>query len=119
VRIGQLGEAVQVIRKLWTESPASFQGKYYQLSDAYCSPQPSPAPPILIGGAGERFTLPIVAKYADMWNLTGVPADFYAQKLDVLRRCCEAIDRDPASLTLTVTVRCVAIGSTEAEARRI
>jgi len=119
VRIGQLGEAVQVIRKLWTESPATFHGKYYQLNEAYCSPQPTPAPPILIGGGGEQFTLPVVAKHADWWNLTAVPADVYAQKLDVLRRCCDAIGRDPSSIKLTVTIRALSIGSTEAEAQRI
>ncbi len=114
VRIGQLAEAVQIIRKLWTESPASFQGKHYRIENAYCEPRPSPAPPIMIGGAGEQLTLRVVARHADWWNLTGVAPDVYAQKLAVLHRHCEAIDRDPASIALTVVVRCVAIGRTEA-----
>lgn len=118
VRIAQLGEAVQVIRKMWSESPASFEGTHYRIENAYCEPRPDPAPPILIGGAGERFTLPVVARHADWWNLTGVTPATYAQKLDVLRRCCDEIRRDPASISLTVTVRCIALGRTEAEARR-
>jgi alkanesulfonate monooxygenase SsuD/methylene tetrahydromethanopterin reductase-like flavin-dependent oxidoreductase (luciferase family) len=118
IRIGQLGEAVEIIRKLWTESPATFHGKYYRIEQAYCSPQPNPAPPILIGGGGERFTLPVVARHADWWNLTGVTPEVYAQKLAILRQCCEAIGRDPARIKLTVTARCIAIGRTEAEARR-
>jgi alkanesulfonate monooxygenase SsuD/methylene tetrahydromethanopterin reductase-like flavin-dependent oxidoreductase (luciferase family) len=119
VRIGQLGEAVQIIRKLWTESPATFHGTYYQINEAYCSPQPTPPPPILIGGGGERYTLPIVARHADWWNMTAVPAEVYAQKLDVLRRCCDAIGRDPASITLTVTIRALSIARSQTEARRI
>jgi alkanesulfonate monooxygenase SsuD/methylene tetrahydromethanopterin reductase-like flavin-dependent oxidoreductase (luciferase family) len=118
VRIAQLGEAVQIIRKMWSESPASFEGKHFRIEQAYCEPRPDPAVPILIGGAGERFTLPIVARYADWWNLTGVTRETYAQKLDVLRRCCDEIGRDLSSIKLTVTVRCVSIGRTEAEARR-
>jgi len=39
VRIAQLDEPVQIARKLWTESPASFEGKYYQIKDAYCEPK--------------------------------------------------------------------------------
>src|SRR5215207_8601903 len=48
-QIRQLEEAVQVIRALWTETPASFAGRYYRLENAYCEPKPDPLPPIMIG----------------------------------------------------------------------
>jgi F420-dependent oxidoreductase-like protein len=59
-RMLRLEEAIQIIRKMWTEEPyASFNGKYYQIHNAYCNPKPiqKPSPPILVGGSGERKTL--------------------------------------------------------------
>src|SRR5690606_38999631 len=58
-RIEQLDEALEVIRRLFTEKCADFQGKYYQLNSAYNHPAPvqKPHPPILIGGGGEKYML--------------------------------------------------------------
>ena len=58
-RIRRLGEACEVIKRLWTETVANFDGKYYQLKDARCEPKPvqKPYPPFVIGGSGEQLTL--------------------------------------------------------------
>jgi alkanesulfonate monooxygenase SsuD/methylene tetrahydromethanopterin reductase-like flavin-dependent oxidoreductase (luciferase family) len=119
VRIAQLAEAIEITRKLWRERPASFSGKYYQIQDAYCEPQPDPVPPILIGGGGEQLTLKVVAQHADWWNLPGGTLDNYAHKLDVLRRHCDNVGRDFDTILKTWSAESVAVAESEAEAKRI
>jgi F420-dependent oxidoreductase-like protein len=102
-RMLRLEEAIQVIRKMWTEEPyASFNGKYYQIRDAYCNPKPiqKPSPPILVGGSGEKKTLKIVAKYADACNLFGSP-ETVRKKLDILKEHCKSVGRDYSSILKT------------------
>jgi alkanesulfonate monooxygenase SsuD/methylene tetrahydromethanopterin reductase-like flavin-dependent oxidoreductase (luciferase family) len=119
VRIAQLDETVQIIRKLWTQSPASFEGRYYHLKDAYCSPKPEPLPPIMVGGGGEKLTLGVVAKQADWWNFHHSSPEAYAHKLDVLRAHCERVGRDYNDIVKTYGVEALSIAETEAEAQRI
>jgi alkanesulfonate monooxygenase SsuD/methylene tetrahydromethanopterin reductase-like flavin-dependent oxidoreductase (luciferase family) len=119
VRIAQLEEAVQIVRALWTQSPASFEGTYYRIKDAYCEPRPDPVPPLLIGGGGERLTLRVVAKHADWWNIPGGTYENYAHKLDVLRGHCQAVGRDPDEIVKTWSAEAVAVAETEAEAQAI
>ena len=119
VRIAQMEEAIQIAKLMWTESPASFEGKYYRIKDAYCEPRPDPIPPILIGGGGEQLTLRAVARYADAWNLPAVPLDVYAHKLDVLRKHCDDIGRDYDEITKTWSAEAIAVADTEDKARRI
>ena len=104
-RIDMLEEGVQVIRKLWTEAPASFAGKYYRVENAHCEPLPNPAPPIMIGGAGEKKTLRVVAKHADWWNDLSRRPDQTQRKLDALRRHCQAEGRSYDSIRKTFTTR--------------
>jgi F420-dependent oxidoreductase-like protein len=102
-RLLRLEEALQIIRKMWTDEPsASFKGKYYQITNAYCNPKPiqKPTPPILVGGSGERKTLKIVAKYADACNLFG-SANTVKKKLDILKEHCRSVGRDYNSILKT------------------
>src|SRR6187200_3612558 len=102
-RLLRLEEAIQIIRKMWTEEPsASFNGKYYQIRNAYCNPKPiqKPSPPILVGGSGERKTLKIVAKHADACNLFGSP-ETVRKKLDILKEHCKTVGRDYDSILKT------------------
>jgi len=119
VRIAQLEEAVQIVKKLWTESPASFEGTYYRIKNAYCEPRPDPVPPLLIGGGGEQLTLRVVAKYADWWNIPGGSYENYAHKLNVLRQHCAAVGRDYDEIVKTWSAEAVAVAETESEAKRI
>jgi F420-dependent oxidoreductase-like protein len=102
-RLVRLEEAIQIIRKMWTEEPsASFNGKYYQINNAYCNPKPiqKPSPPIMVGGSGERKTLKIVAKYADACNLFG-SAETIKRKLNILKEHCKSVGRDYNSILKT------------------
>ena len=106
-RIRRLGEACEVVKRLWTESPANFQGRYYTLTNAYCNPPPiqKPHPPIWIGGSGERKTLRVVAEHADVWNIAGGPVEEAKRLSGVLDQHCEAVGRDPAEIRRSVQYR--------------
>lgn len=96
-RSERLAEALQLITALWSANPtASFSGKYYTLADVPFEPKPiqQPHPPILIGGIGEKRTLPLVAKYASMWNIPMLTPEQIQAKNQVLERLCQEIKRD-------------------------
>lgn len=105
-RFERLEEAIQICLQMWSDDNGSYQGKHYQLEETLCSPQPvsQPRPRILIGGSGERKTLRLVAQYADACNIFGGP-DEVARKLEVLRRHCEDVGRDPNDIEVTAMYR--------------
>jgi alkanesulfonate monooxygenase SsuD/methylene tetrahydromethanopterin reductase-like flavin-dependent oxidoreductase (luciferase family) len=115
VRIEQLEESVQIIKKLWTEDLVTFRGKYYNISEAICAPKPHPIPPIMIGGGGEKLTLRVVACHADWWNIPNASVDAYKHKLKVLENHCKKVRREPTSIIKTLT-SVVAIGETGKDA---
>jgi alkanesulfonate monooxygenase SsuD/methylene tetrahydromethanopterin reductase-like flavin-dependent oxidoreductase (luciferase family) len=119
VRIQQLDESVQIIRRLWSGGPVTWEGKHYRIENAYCEPRPDPAPPIMIGGGGEQLTLRVVAKHADWWNIPGGTVESYAHKLEVLKEHCRAVGRDYDTIRKTWSVEVVAIADTEQEAQRL
>lgn len=101
-RLDRLEEAVQILRLMFTEEVATFEGRYYSVRDAYNSPRPvTPGgPPILIGGSGEKRTLRLVAQYADACNIFGSPADIH-RLVGVIEQHCADVGRDPSTITKT------------------
>ena len=118
VRVAQLAEAIELIRAMWTEAPANYQGQHYQIAHAYCEPQPDPLPPIMVGGAGEKYLLRVVAQHADWWNYAFADLAAYAHKQAVLQEHCRATGRDYDTIEQSVQLG-VLIAETEDEVRRL
>ena len=118
VRIAQLGEAVTLIRRLWTGAPVTHEGEHYRIADARCEPPPRPIPPIMIGGHGERYLLRAVARYADWWNYGFRDLALYAHKQEVLKAHCRDVGRDYDEITQVVRVG-ILIAETEREVERL
>jgi F420-dependent oxidoreductase-like protein len=108
-RFERLEETLQIAHQMWKGDEQPYQGKQYQLARPLNSP-PSvqkPHPPILIGGAGERKTLRLVAQYGDACNfsLTSMGLDEAQRKLGVLREHCQTIGRPYADIEKTIIKR--------------
>jgi alkanesulfonate monooxygenase SsuD/methylene tetrahydromethanopterin reductase-like flavin-dependent oxidoreductase (luciferase family) len=99
VRVEQLSEAIDVLRAMWTQSPATYEGKHYQVRQAYCEPRPARPIPILVGGRRPKF-MRVAAEKADMWQWDG-PIERYRVPYDLLAANCAEIGRDLASITLS------------------
>lgn len=106
-RLRLLREALQVIRAMWTEEEAVFEGKYYQVRGAINQPKGVQKPhiPLLIGGGGEQVTLKLVAQYGDACNVGG-DLETIKHKFDVIKKHCEAVGRDYNSIHRTSTTVC-------------
>ena len=97
-RLARLDEACQVIKALYNEPAANFDGRFYQLHQATLEPKPVQQPlPLLIGGGGEKVTLKITARYADEWNVWGT-VDTLRHKMEILDRHCDNVGRNPADI---------------------
>ncbi|HVC77155.1 MAG TPA: LLM class flavin-dependent oxidoreductase [Candidatus Micrarchaeaceae archaeon] len=103
--VDALGEAMVIIRRLWTESaPFDFTGHHYQLKGAIGQPMPvqRPGPPVMMAGSGAR-SLRIAAEYADLWIWPG-DLDEFRIKSRLLDEQCLVVGRDPAEITRSVQV---------------
>lgn len=117
-RVARLREAVQLIKRMWTDDRATYDGKFYRARAAMCNPKPiqKPRPPVWIGGGGEKLTLRVVAEEADACNLFGDPA-MVKRKLGILAIHCSDVGRDFGEIRRTI-LNTVVIGKTEDEVER-
>lgn len=102
-RAEALDESLTIVKRLFTEPMVDFAGRHYQLAGVPSVPRPLqvPHPPIHVGGAGPRRTLPIVARHADVWNCPTYALDVLPERHAQLVAECRRIGRDPASLRVT------------------
>ena len=102
-RMDRLEEALEICHLMFTEPRPSFQGTYYRIDRALNDPRPIQpgGPKILIGGSGERRTLRMVARFGDIANWFG-GLDELKHKNEVFLAHCEAVGRDPSTVTRTV-----------------
>lgn len=93
-RLYQMEEAIEIIKLLWTEPKVTYEGKYYQIKDAFSAPKPvqKPWPPIMIGGMGEKILLKMVAKHADYCNFFLRPK--LERSLEILKAHCKVVGRE-------------------------
>ena len=112
-RFERLEEALQICLQMWSDDDGPYEGVHHRLAETLCRPMPvsRPRPRIMIGGSGERKTLRLVARYADACNIFG-DADVVAGKVDVLRRHCDDLGRDPNEIEVTAMYRDVPPGAT-------
>jgi alkanesulfonate monooxygenase SsuD/methylene tetrahydromethanopterin reductase-like flavin-dependent oxidoreductase (luciferase family) len=103
-RSERLGETLEILSRAFTGEPVDFEGTHYTVRGLPSLPRPvqRPGPPIVVGGAGERRTLPLVARHADVWNVPTYALGRLDRKLAALDAECERIGRDPGSIRFSV-----------------
>jgi alkanesulfonate monooxygenase SsuD/methylene tetrahydromethanopterin reductase-like flavin-dependent oxidoreductase (luciferase family) len=100
-RLGQLRETVTLLKRMWTEPEVTFEGEYIQASNLVCEPKPPRKMPLLIGGGGEKVTMKLAAKEADIWNNQAVQQAKLPHKIDVLKQHCADIGRPFEEITVS------------------
>lgn len=115
-RAAQFGEALEIMTRMFTEDRTTFEGEHYRVHDLPNLPKPvqSPRPLIHIGGTGPKYTLPLVARYADVWNVPTYGLGNWTVLRDQLHAECERIGRDPDEIKVSLEL-VLAIAPTAAE----
>ena len=103
-RSDRLAESLAVITQMFEAERTTFEGRWFDVRDFPNLPRPVqvPRPPIHVGGVGERFTLPLVARYADVWNVPTYGLGRFDEAAIALDGACEQIGRDPASVRRSI-----------------
>jgi alkanesulfonate monooxygenase SsuD/methylene tetrahydromethanopterin reductase-like flavin-dependent oxidoreductase (luciferase family) len=103
-RSERLSETLQILHQAFADQVIDFTGEHFTVKDMPIKPGPArlPRPPIVVGGVGEKYTLPLVARYADVWNVPTYALGQLDHKLSVLRSICDEVGRDPSSIVLSI-----------------
>ena len=118
-RLKRFEEGLEVVtRLLRNDKPFNFSGEFYSLKDALMLPRPArpSGPPILIGGNGEKRTLPLAARYADEWNAVSITTDEIRRLNRILDGLLEERGRKPGDVRRSMMTGC-AFGKSDAEVR--
>ncbi|MGV9802225.1 LLM class flavin-dependent oxidoreductase, partial [Mycobacterium sp. NPDC003449] len=96
-RFNKLGEALQIILPMLAGERPTVDGKYYKTVEAMANPRFRDHIPLMIGGSGEKKTIPLAARHFDHLNIIA-GFDELPRKVQVVKEQCEKLDRDPATL---------------------
>jgi len=102
-RFNKLDEALQIILPMLKGERPTVDGKYYKTKEAMAEPRFRDHIPLMIGGSGEKKTIPLAARHFDHLNIIA-GFDELPRKLAVLKERCEEIGRDPATLETSMLV---------------
>jgi len=102
IRVAQLAETIELIRTLWTDSPATYEGEWYRITGARVE-RPEPPIPILVGTNGPR-ALKVTARLADWWNWDGPWEPTYRPAYETLKAACDEVGRPFKQITLTASL---------------
>ena len=101
-RMDRFEEGLEVITRLIrSNEPVTFEGRFYQLREAHLLPRPQRATPVLVGGNGPKRTLPLVARYADIWNCQVASAEVFKERSALLDELLHAEGRQPHDVKRT------------------
>ena len=120
-RFQRMEEGLEVVtRLLRRDEPSSFSGEFYTLQEAIMLPRPArpDGPPILIGGNGEKRTLPLAARFADEWNAVFTTADEVRRLSGVLDGMLEEQGRNPRDVRRSLMTGCL-FGESDQMVKRV
>jgi F420-dependent oxidoreductase-like protein len=109
-RFSRFEEGLEVITRLLNSNqPVDFNGNYYHINEGILLPYPHRpgGPPILIGGNGFKYTLPLVARYAHEWNAVLVSPDEYTRLNSHLNELLMNQGRQPRQVRRSLMTGCV------------
>jgi alkanesulfonate monooxygenase SsuD/methylene tetrahydromethanopterin reductase-like flavin-dependent oxidoreductase (luciferase family) len=103
-RSARLAESLEILSQAFGAGTVDFAGEHYTVRDMPIRPRAvqQPRPPIVVGGVGEKYTLPLVARYADVWNVPTYALGELEHKMAVLQSICADIGRDPSTIVMSV-----------------
>jgi len=103
-RMRRFEEGLEVItRLLHSDEPVSYEGQFFQLHDVILLPRPQRpgGPPILIGGNGPKRTLPLAARYANIWNGVFIGPEAFREHSTILDQLLRDSGREPGEVRRT------------------
>ncbi len=111
-RLDRLEEGLQVISLLMRkDEPVTFEGRYYQLKNARLLPRPDRPTRLLVGGNGPKRTLPLVARYADIWNCAEGTPELFRERSMMLDHLLVSEGRQPGDVKRTLLIPVITWGN--------
>jgi alkanesulfonate monooxygenase SsuD/methylene tetrahydromethanopterin reductase-like flavin-dependent oxidoreductase (luciferase family) len=110
-RAERLAEGLAILTGMLAEPVTTFEGRHYRLDAVPNRPRPvqTPRPPIHVGGIGPTLTLPLAARFADVWNVPTYGLAQWRATRRLLDEECEAIGRDPGEVATSLEAVCVLV----------